>query len=181
MDDQIDARLPGLRESLATAQGDTTVLNDQITQLEILRGDDDPTIEVETLADVPTTQVAPRPLLSIAGGLLAGLILGVAAAFASQILDPRLRREEQLRRLYRLPILARIPEEPPKKDQPLGPPLALPLQHRGLPLAARDARRHRPPPRRQAGAPGHRPLGFGGQDDDRDQPRRLACRRGTER
>ena len=49
--------------------------------------------------------------LSIAAGLLAGLVLGIVAAFALQILDPRVRREDQLRRLYNLPILARIPRE----------------------------------------------------------------------
>jgi non-specific protein-tyrosine kinase len=121
MHDRIDTLLPGLKQTLDSAPGDTAALQAQITQLEILRGTNDPTIRVETHADAPTAPVAPRPVLSIAGGLLAGLILGVAAAFATQILDPRLRREEQLRRLYRLPILARIPEETPKKDQPLDP------------------------------------------------------------
>jgi receptor protein-tyrosine kinase len=42
-------------------------------------------------------------------------------AFASQILDPRLRREEQLRRRFRLPILARIPKESARRDKPIGP------------------------------------------------------------
>ena len=121
MHDRIDAVLPGLRQSLDSAVGDTAVLQDQINLLEALRTQDDPTITVETMADLPNSPVAPRPVLSVAGGLLAGLVLGIAAAFAIQILDPRLRREEQLRRLYRLPILARIPEEPARKSQPLDP------------------------------------------------------------
>jgi capsular exopolysaccharide synthesis family protein len=71
---------------------------------------------------VPTDPVSPRTVLSIAGGLLAGLVLGVAMAFGSQVLDPRLRREEQLRRLYRLPILARVPIEKRRvRGGPLGP------------------------------------------------------------
>ncbi len=118
---QIDERLPALRATLESGQGGSE-LADQITQLEILREGDDPTIEVETLADTPTAPVSPRPVLSIAGGLLAGLILGISIAFASRVLDPRLRREEQLRQLYRLPILARIPREPQRKDNsPLSP------------------------------------------------------------
>ncbi len=121
MHDRIDAVLPSLRETIDTATGDTAVIQDQINLLQALRSQDDPTIQVETLADLPETPVAPRPVLSIAGGLLAGTILGIAAAFALQILDPRLRREEQLRRLYRLPILARIPQETAKRDQPLDP------------------------------------------------------------
>lgn len=118
---QIDERLPALEASLESGQGGSE-LQDQVTQLKILREGRDPTIDVETRADLPTSPVSPRPVLSVAGGLLAGLILGVAVAFASRVLDPRLRREEQLRQLYRLPILARIPEESHSKgDRPLDP------------------------------------------------------------
>jgi receptor protein-tyrosine kinase len=60
-------------------------------------------------------------VLSVVGGIIAGLILGVAAAFAAQILDPRLRREAQLRRNYRLPILGRIPKEGGTQESPLAP------------------------------------------------------------
>jgi capsular exopolysaccharide synthesis family protein len=50
-------------------------------------------------------------MLTIIAGIFGGLILGIGAAFASNALDPRLRREEQLRELYSLPILARVPKE----------------------------------------------------------------------
>ncbi len=118
---QIDDRLPALEANLAAGEGGSELEN-LIGQLGALRQGDDPTISVETQADLPESPVAPRPLLSVAGGILAGLILGVAVAFASRVLDPRLRREEQLRQLYRLPILARIPKETSRRgDQPLGP------------------------------------------------------------
>ncbi len=121
MRSQIDERLPALEASQEAGEGGAA-LADQIAQLKILRSGDDPTIEVETLADLPDSPVSPRPALSVAGGLLAGLILGIAVAFASRVLDPRLRREEQLRQLYRLPILARIPIETSKRgDRPLSP------------------------------------------------------------
>jgi len=121
MRDQIDERLPALEASQQSGEGGTA-LADQIAQLKVLRSGNDPTIEVETLADLPSSPVSPRPALSVAGGLLAGLILGIAVAFASRVLDPRLRREEQLRQLYRLPILARIPVETSKKtDRPISP------------------------------------------------------------
>ena len=52
---------------------------------------------------------------------LAGIVLGIVGAFASQVLDPCLRRESQLRRLTRLPISARIPREPGRgKPSPRG-------------------------------------------------------------
>src|SRR4029077_15154370 len=61
--------------------------------------------------------------LSIAAGIFAGLVLGIGGAFLSQTLDPTLRREAQLRRLYRLPILARGPREPGRGSSrsPLAP------------------------------------------------------------
>ena len=118
---QIDERLPALEASQESGEGGSELAN-QIAQLKILRSGNDPTIEVETLADLPSSPVSPRPALSVAGGLLAGLILGIAVAFASRVLDPRLRREEQLRQLYRLPVLARIPVETSKKsDRPISP------------------------------------------------------------
>ena len=80
-------------------------------RLESLRETGDPTLRLETRANAPPSPFAPRPALTLAAGFLAGLILGVGGAFAMNALDPRLRREEQLRELYSLPILARVPKE----------------------------------------------------------------------
>jgi ATPases involved in chromosome partitioning len=41
--------------------------------------------------------------------LFGSVILGIMASFLARVLDPRLRREEQLRSLFRLPILTRVP------------------------------------------------------------------------
>jgi tyrosine-protein kinase len=118
----IDKTLPGLEARLQQGAGDPAAIRAAIAQLETLRSGTDPSMSVEINADVPTSPSSPRPTLSIAGALLAGLVLGIGGAFASQGLDPRLRREEQLRRLYRLPILARIPREPRSRThRPLGP------------------------------------------------------------
>jgi capsular exopolysaccharide synthesis family protein len=121
--DAIDDLLPTLRANEQSGSSDAVreQAASDLAQMEALRAAPDPSIRVETLADLPTVQASPRPVLSIAGGLLAGLVLGVVAAFAAQALDPRLRREAQLRRLYRLPILARIPREKRSRRTPLGP------------------------------------------------------------
>lgn len=119
--EQIDARLPPLEAQLASNPANAA-LADQILQLEVLRSGDDPTLQLETRATPPESPVAPRPLLSVLGGILAGLVLGISAAFALGVLDPRVRREEQLRAAYRLPILARIPRQKrTKKDKPVAP------------------------------------------------------------
>jgi receptor protein-tyrosine kinase len=79
-----------------------------------------PDLRIQTLASLPE-EGTPKSSLVITAGLLAGLILGLAAAFAVQELDPRLRREAQLHRLYRLPILGRIPRENSSDEGPLSP------------------------------------------------------------
>ena len=119
----IEDLIPQLEAQLAEA-GDTANANDLVAQLTTLQGYlsvSDPTMSILTEATPPSAPISPKPVLSVIGGLFAGTILGIAAAFAVQVLDPRLRREEQLRRLYRLPILARIPREVKKTDNPIDP------------------------------------------------------------
>jgi capsular exopolysaccharide synthesis family protein len=121
----IDAALPTIKPG--ADQADPSTISDPNSQLalasglEAIRKKPNPTqLAVTTKADTPTTPVSPRPVLSVAAAIVAGLVLGISAAFAAQALDPRLRREEQLRRLYRLPVLARIPREAAKR-RPLSP------------------------------------------------------------
>jgi non-specific protein-tyrosine kinase len=132
--DAIDQQLPNLEQ---TADNETPEVAAQPTSatatlatLQSLRARKNPTLSIQTEADLPTGPVSPRPALSLAAGLIGGFILGVGAAFAMQALDPRLRREDQLRRLYRIPILARIPKEKsrsggkPLRPTDLSPPTA---------------------------------------------------------
>ena len=112
--------LPGLEK--AQEQNPTLASAAQVAAYQQLLAGSDPTIRVETEAEVPTTPVSPRPVLSVAAGILAGLILGITAAFAFQVLDPRLRREEQLRTMFRVPIIGRVPKEPHgSSDKALSP------------------------------------------------------------
>jgi len=113
---EIDELIAGLE-----AQGDQGALSGRLTELQALRSGPDPTLRVETRADLPVEAASPRPALTVGGGLIAGLVIGVVGAFAAQILDPRLRREDQLRRAYRLPILTRVPRDDAKRDEPLAP------------------------------------------------------------
>jgi Mrp family chromosome partitioning ATPase/capsular polysaccharide biosynthesis protein len=119
MHDQVDQLLTSLGSG-GSITGNGSAAEEE-SRLRALQNAPDPTIRVETRADVPTSPSSPKPFLSIAGGILAGLVLGVAAAFASRLLDPRVRREDQLRRSFRLPILARIPLERGRRRLPLGP------------------------------------------------------------
>jgi tyrosine-protein kinase len=117
-DEKLRVQLKPLLESLQLRATDASLprdarvtLTEQLTRLESLEAGGDPTIRFETSAAPPDSPVAPRPALTIAAGLIGGLVLGLGAAFLMQAVDPRLRREEQLRERYGLPILARIPRE----------------------------------------------------------------------
>jgi capsular exopolysaccharide synthesis family protein len=118
----LDTIIPSLEARLGPAsEPERAVLSERLAALKTLRAGPDPTVRVETRAERPENAARPRPKLSIAAGLLSGLLIGVAAAFGLQSLDPRLRREEQLRALFRLPILARIPRERRTRSSPLTP------------------------------------------------------------
>src|SRR4051794_251389 len=105
----LKTRVPANPTPAETA--DPTSLASQLSRLQALRGADDPTMRVQSLADLPTDPVSPKKKLSLIAGVIAGLILGIGGAFALRVLDPRLRREEQLRSQFGLPVLARIPRD----------------------------------------------------------------------
>jgi capsular exopolysaccharide synthesis family protein len=113
---QLDILIPRLQAQIgatpgAQRQSGPDSLPAKLSELQTLRQGPDPTIRVETRALEPLSPSSPRKSLSLAVGLLGGLVLGVGGAFAMQLLDPRLRREDQLHELYRLPVLARIPRQ----------------------------------------------------------------------
>ena len=120
--DRIDQVLPDLRdqlESLPPGSLATEQVASQVATLETLRVSPDPTLSLETPATPPDSPTSPKKLLTIVGGLIAGLVVGTLIAFAMRVLDPRVRREEQLGEIFQLPILARIPKEAARSHQPL--------------------------------------------------------------
>jgi capsular exopolysaccharide synthesis family protein len=120
--DRVATAIRGVTAQLRQKPPDARSLEAQLSQLKRLRSSPDPTVQPATRAVPPTSPSSPRPVLSIAGGLLVGLVLGIGGAFAYQALDPRLSREEQLRARFRLPILARVPKEPSgQRSAPIAP------------------------------------------------------------
>ena len=134
--ERIDDVLPTLRDELEELPPDSLTAQEvasQIGELETLAASPDPTITLATAAVPPASPSAPKRLLIVLGAALAGLILGVFATFALRLLDPRLRREEQLKELFSLPVLARVPTERSRGKQP--------LIHQNLSAAATEAYR----------------------------------------
>jgi Mrp family chromosome partitioning ATPase len=109
---ELDQVIPRLRRQIAVlgpnGKNADQPLVAKLQELQTLRGGQDPTLHIASPASVPRSPVAPRRGLSVAAAVIAGLLIGSALALGSELLDPRLRREEELRR-YRLPILARVP------------------------------------------------------------------------
>jgi len=107
-------RIPNLQDEVSALppaqRGGVGTLGDELSQLKQLQHSNDPTITLVAAAVRPTSPTSPRKTLSIAAGLLAGLLIGVGAAFGVDFLDPRLRREDEIRELAPdVPIVARVP------------------------------------------------------------------------
>jgi capsular exopolysaccharide synthesis family protein len=106
-------------------------LGEQVDELEQLLHQNNPTLVSAAPATLPTAPSSPQKKLSLAAGLIGGLLLGVGVAFIFHALDPRIRREEQLRERFGLPILARIPRQPHSRPRPLLPSELTPGVHEG--------------------------------------------------
>ncbi len=112
--EQIQRLTAALDQRIASGALDAATAKDlalQRARLETIAAGEDPTIGLDQRAEKPLDASSPRTLLSLFAGLFGGLVLGLVAAFGSQVLDPRLRREQQLRDLYRLRVLTRVPTE----------------------------------------------------------------------
>jgi capsular exopolysaccharide synthesis family protein len=108
---RLDQQIALLTKRIAASPGLAGRLNDGLSQLQTLSTGPLPDMRVATLAQPPIAPSSPRKGLSIAVGIFSGLLIGLVAAFALEGTDSRVTREEQLRRLFQLPVLGRIPRE----------------------------------------------------------------------
>jgi Mrp family chromosome partitioning ATPase len=130
---QLDAESPA-------QQAANPALGAELAELQQLATGNDPTIVPASAAQLPTGPSSPKKKLAVIAGIVGGLIIGIAVAFGVDALDPRLRRESQVRELLGLTVLARIPDAKPPRQWRLGQrrgPMA-PLQ---LSMAGREGYR----------------------------------------
>ena len=67
------------------------------------------TADVAQAAQVPTSPSAPKTRRNVALGVILGLVLGLALAAVAERLDRGIKSVDELERVYRLPVLARVP------------------------------------------------------------------------
>ena len=109
---QLATLIPSLVKSMHSLTAtESSALAAQLAVLETLKSAPDPTVRVSSLASNPTAPSSPKTTLSLAAGGFAGLVIGILTVLALQAVDPKLRDEDQLRDLYDLPLLARIPRQ----------------------------------------------------------------------
>ncbi|HTU95311.1 MAG TPA: Wzz/FepE/Etk N-terminal domain-containing protein [Solirubrobacteraceae bacterium] len=99
------------KTSTTSAGTSGTSPTQELTELQTLRTAPLPDLSVSALATPPTGRESPRATLSVGAALVVGLVLGILGVLALEAFDLTLRREDQLRSLFRLPILARVPHE----------------------------------------------------------------------
>jgi capsular exopolysaccharide synthesis family protein len=118
---QLATLIPTLKATAHTLKGSESAgIASQLAVLETLQASPDPTVRVSSTATPPTSPASPNKKLSLAGGGFAGLVIGLLVVLTMNALDPKLRDEDQLREIYDLPLLARVPKQRSGKS-PLTP------------------------------------------------------------
>ena len=97
------------------------VLKGQLAQLEVAGATASTGVEVVTPATTPTSPSSPKPVEDVLLGLIAGLIVGVGAAFLRDNLDDTLASADAVVQVTGSPVLATVPMVPSrrKKDGPM--------------------------------------------------------------
>jgi capsular polysaccharide biosynthesis protein/Mrp family chromosome partitioning ATPase len=128
-----------------------TALAERLSDLRSLLGARDPTLQIVSRAVPPETAVWPRPALSVAVALVAGLLLGMGIAVALEVVNPLVLTEADVVERAGPPILARVPFLPERlvrrelTDNAGGPARSvLPFRALWANLATRAGGRRRP-------------------------------------
>jgi len=67
-------------------------------------------VTVLSKSSIPTSPVSPNIILNTAIAAVVGFLLGVGLAFLRELLDRRIRTEEQVQQILDLPVLGSIPD-----------------------------------------------------------------------
>jgi succinoglycan biosynthesis transport protein ExoP len=110
---------PKIASEVANATADS--LGKQVTALEKPAGSQASPVHVSTLrtAPVPTAPATPKAKLNLALGLLVGLALGVGLAVLREVLDTKVRSEDDVAKVTNASVIARIGYDEDASAHPL--------------------------------------------------------------
>ncbi len=94
---------------LAALSNQQAVLKGQLAQLQVAGATASTGLELVTPATAPSSPSSPKPGQNVLLGLMAGLILGIGAAFLRDNLDDTLTSGEAVERAGGAPVLATVP------------------------------------------------------------------------
>src|SRR4051812_14458038 len=124
------ASLLAQQKSGAVSGQAAAALADRISRLQAVRTSGDPTLSITDAAALPGAPVGAPPWIVVGLALIAGFALGTGAALIMEVVDRRIRDEEELRRLYPLPVLSYVPELSRRRRRALSSPLSTPPEVR---------------------------------------------------
>jgi polysaccharide biosynthesis transport protein len=112
---------PAAAAEVSALANQEAVLKEQIAQLEVNGAVATSGVEFVTPAQAPSSPSSPRPARDAVLGLVAGLMLGIGAAFLRDSLDDALSSKEAVEFFGGAPVLALVPMVASwkKRDQPL--------------------------------------------------------------
>jgi len=103
-------KLPASSSAQVTALSNSqAVLKGQLAQLQVAGATASSGLQLVTPASAPTSPSSPKPVQNALLGLLAGLALGLGAAFLRDSLDDTLASGEAVERVSGAPVLATVP------------------------------------------------------------------------
>jgi tyrosine-protein kinase len=103
---------PGNSLQASALSAQQAVLKGQLAQLQVAGSAASTGLELVTPAVAPAAPSSPRPAQEALLGLVAGLIIGIAAAFLRDSLDDTLASGEAVELISRAPVLATVPMVP---------------------------------------------------------------------
>ena len=112
-----------LMRDVESAQKAYDAVSARLTQTRLESLSTQTNIAVLTPATPPLEPAAPRPVLYTLIATIVGILFGICAAFAKEILDRRVRTSEDLELALDLPVLAQIEHfkaAPPRRQLALG-------------------------------------------------------------
>jgi capsular exopolysaccharide synthesis family protein len=103
-------KLPrGSAAQVTALSNQQAVLKGQLAQLQVTGANASTGLELVTPATAPPSPSSPKPLQNTLLGLIAGLVLGIGAAFLRDNLDDTLATAEAVERVGGAPVLATVP------------------------------------------------------------------------